>query len=90
MNNELLKTLNFAHLAYSAAFAVLVCLKILINVKSAKNLEFIQITRSVKFTLDSSLLASLSGEASSTPVENVRQIRLFLQNKAKVKFYEFG
>ena len=34
-----------------------------------------------EFTLDSSSLASLSGEASSTPVENVRQIRLFLQNK---------
>jgi len=51
------------------------------NNETPKNLEFIQITRSVEFTLDSSSLASLSGEASSTPVENVRQIRLFLQNK---------
>ena len=44
-------------------------------------LEFIQITRSVEFTPDSSSLASLSGEASSTQVEKVRQIHLFMQNK---------
>jgi len=86
MNIVSLKTLNITHIAQVAASAVLVCLKILMNVKSAKNLEFIQITRSVEFTLDWCLLAFLSGEAASTQVENVRQIGLKMQNKPKVKF----
>ena len=46
-----------------------------------KNLEFIQITCSVEFTLDSSSLASLSGEASSTLVEKPLQIRPIIKNK---------
>ena len=45
MNIVSLKTLNITHIAQVAASAVLVCLKILMNVKSAKNLEFIQTTR---------------------------------------------
>ena len=44
MNIVSLKTLNVIHVAHVAAFAVLVCLKILMNVKSAKNLEFIRTT----------------------------------------------
>ena len=50
------------------------------NVKSAKNQEFVQITRSFEFTPDSSSLAFLSGEARATK-EFVRKIRRILQNK---------
>jgi hypothetical protein len=61
-----------------------------------KKLEFIQITCSVEFTPESSLPASLSGDIriscfddlSSTPVENVRQIGLFLQNEPN--FHHFS
>ena len=77
MNNESLKTLNFIHLALIAALAAL---KILMNVKSAKNLEFIQTTRSVEFTLDISSPAFLSGERRATK-KFVRIFKLFLQNK---------
>jgi hypothetical protein len=60
MNNKSLKTSYFIYLAPIAA---LTALKILMNVKSEKNLEFIQITRLVEFTPNSSLLAFLLGEA---------------------------
>jgi hypothetical protein len=82
INNKSLKTSYFIHLALIAAFAVI---KTLINVKSAKNLQFIQITRLVEFTPNSSLLAFLLGEASSTQVENVRQITPFY--KKQTQFY---
>jgi hypothetical protein len=49
----------------------------------SENLEFIQMTRSVEFTLDSSSIASLSGEASSTPVEIVRQIDCFYKKQTQ-------
>jgi len=62
MNIVSIKNLNFTHIAQFAVFAVFVCLKTHMNVKSAKNLEFIQTTRSVEFTLDYSSFASLSGE----------------------------
>jgi len=81
MNIVSLKNSVLINITQFAVFAVLVCLKILMNVKSAKNLEFIQITRSSEFTPNWCPLALLLGEASSTSVENVRQIRLFMQNK---------
>ena len=45
MNIVSLKNSVLTHITQFAVFAVLVCLRILMNVKSAKNLEFIQITR---------------------------------------------
>jgi len=50
MNNKSLKTVNSIHIAHTAVFAVLVCLKILMNNVTHKNLEFIQTTRLVEFT----------------------------------------
>ena len=58
------------------------------NVKSAKNLEFIQITRSVEFTLDMSSPAFLSGEVFSTPVENIRQIHLKNKKQTQSQVFE--